>query len=422
MTGHVNTCRKTRSAARGPLVLLIGLILSGLCSMPAMAVETALHFVEPRIGKDHFALLGQGLDLAPDQRIIMEALYRDYADSIDQLINQTDALADGVGRQRVNDALSGKTLVPPAELRALRVEVLKTYELSWPETDRLLEQLLDDTRSILNSEQIAQFDTSLREIRRMILLHPRQAEALYPEYAGDGVDVLLLAAQATASRGELESIDRSQLNEILDAYEYQLDALLIDTAKAHRKCKLEARIARLQRDPEAIAAQEQIAVGLWQQLYQLNRHTVTQIGDLAGDMLGADARNRWLNRFDRESFAWLFAPRTPDRQYDWLKTRRMDAQLKADVESIYKQYRTRRSELIGQAIEIMLRGRLEYQTMLYSMMDPTSVSDAVRRGLYQELLINSGELAGLESNTSSELEALLTDDQRQQMRKGIRGR
>ena len=94
----------------------------------------------------------------------------------------------------------------------------------------------------------------------------------------------------------------------------------------------------------------------------------------------------------------------------------------AQAEEIYARYRTQRGELVRQAIEIMLRGRLEFQTMLYSMMDPTGVSDSVRRGLYQDLLKNSGELAGLETAASAELEALLSDSQRESMRRALRGR
>ena len=414
--------RIPRRSAMLPVFALFCLILSGLITPIARGQETAVHFLEPTIGRQHYGALCQGLDLASDQRMITQILYEDYAAAMDRLMAQADSLALKAGRQRVQDALAGKAIVPPQELRQLRTAVLRAYQQSWPECDRWLEQLINNTASILRGDQPQRFEIAVRALRRSILLHPRQAEALYPEYAGDGVDVLLLMDQATAPGGELESLDQDPLDDILLSYELQLDALLQATAADYRRGKLEARIARLQKDAEAIAAQEASAVNRWQRLYQLNVSTVRAIGDLAAETLGGRASSRWLDRFDRESFAWLFAPKKPDRQYGWIIRQNLSDKPLAQAEEIYARYRTQRGELVRQAIEIMLRGRLEFQTMLYSMMDPTGVSDSVRRGLYQDLLKNSGELAGLETAASAELEALLSDSQRESMRRALRGR
>ncbi|UCD76751.1 MAG: hypothetical protein JSV91_07450 [Phycisphaerales bacterium] len=402
--------------------LLLCLMLFGIFVPSARGQETALHFLEPTISRQHYALLCQSLDLASDQRRITDILYDDYASALDRVIARADALAEQAGRQRVEDALTGKAIIPPDELRRLRVAVLRTYSKAWPDCDHLLEQLVTSTESILRDDQLRQFKPALRALRRAILLHPRQAEALYPEYAGDGVDVLLLVDQATAPKGELKSLDPASLDGILQTYELKLDALLRETAPDYRRAKLEARIARMQKDAEAIAARQHESVTLWQRLYQLNVHTVRTIGEVAAETLGENARADWLDRFNRESFAWLFAPKKPDRQYGWISRNNVSAERRAAAEEVYVEYRTKRGELVRQAIEIMLRGRLEFQTMLYSMMDPAGVSDSIRRGLYQDLLKNSGELAGLETAASADLEALLSEDQRQSMRRALRRR
>jgi hypothetical protein len=296
------------------------------------------------------------------------------------------------------------------------------YEQAWPETDRLLEDLTANVHSILRDEQQGQFDRNLRKVRRAVLLHPRQAEEQYPEYAGDGVDVMLLYQRASASGNELEGLDPLRVQGILDRYERLLDGLLLETAADYRRGKLESRIARLMKDSATIAEQQRAAVDRWQRLYQLNRHTVRIIGDVAGDSLGSEARREWVRRFDRASFAWLFARRKPDRQYDWVRRQDLPEKLKSEARAIYETYRGRRGELTQQAIQIMLRARLEFHSMLYSMMDPAVLPESIPRSLYQDLLRNSGELATLESETTARLEALLTERQREQMRRGIRGR
>ena len=68
----------------------------------------------------------------------------------------------------------------------------------------------------------------------------------------------------------------------------------------------------------------------------------------------------------------------------------------------------------------MIRARLEFQTMLYSMMDTSAMDDRVRRELHADLLKNTGEQANIESNASASLEALLSDPQREALRNAMK--
>ena len=69
----------------------------------------------------------------------------------------------------------------------------------------------------------------------------------------------------------------------------------------------------------------------------------------------------------------------------------------------------------------MLRARLEFQTILYAMMDSQTLDERLRRGLWEQLLKNSGELTNLETTTANSLEALLTSAQRDALRKAMQG-
>jgi predicted ATP-dependent protease len=83
-------------------------------------------------------------------------------------------------------------------------------------------------------------------------------------------------------------------------------------------------------------------------------------------------------------------------------------------------YLARRRELSRQAISTMIRARMEFQTMVYAMMDTASLDDALRQSLYADLLKNSGEQANLEASTASALESLLDEAQRKAMRDAMK--
>ena len=262
---------------------------------------------------------------------------------------------------------------------------------------------------------------AVRELHRNLLLHPRQASRDFQEYAVEGVDVLLLAENAKAQSGELHALAPDAIHNVLAEYERELDALLLRQAAAHRDGKLARKIATIEKDTAAIRDLDQAALTRWKELYQLNLRAVRQIGDIAASSLGEDARRKWLDRFDQASFTWLYPRRRPDRQIDWIRQQSLPADPREQAEATYENYLNRRRELSRQAIDIMLRARLEFQTMVYSMMDPASIDDGASRGLYEELLKNSGEQANLDSITAAALETLLNSTQREAMRKALQG-
>jgi hypothetical protein len=393
-----------------------------ICSS-APAQERAKDYLEPRLSRPQYALFIRQLGLDSDQRAIAELMFTDYSTSLDDLSNQLDEQARQAGLQAVQDVMAGKARLSADELRAKRVAVLKIYQGAFSQVDDVLQRLLDGLEAFLTDAQAAQYQPAVRDLRRELLLHPRQSGRDFQEYAGDGVDVLTLVDSAMKDGGELHGLDRAAIQNILSAYERDLDAYLVRSASRYRDNRMKRKIATIEKDNSALADLDQAILKDWKELFELNRAAVGQIGDIAGEHLGAAARQKWLDRFDEASFTWLYPRRKPDRQIEWIRLQNFGADLRDQAEAIYDGYTAKRRELAHQAIDIMLRGRLEFQTLVYSMMDPTSIesSDSNRKALYQELLKNSGEQATLDNTTVGALEGLLNSTQRDALRKAMQG-
>ena len=209
MTPSRYTTRQRRPPRAFPLGSLL-LILAGAGRSAFAGPESALDYIEPRLDRGQYALLCGDLALNGDQHIIADLLRGDYLAAIARLAERVDERAEGAGREAVLDALAGKLPLRADELRRLRLNVLEEYQRGWPVADELLEQLLDDTRHMLTDEQASRVPAAFRRVRRAILLHPRQADRLGYEYAGDGIDVRQLVDEASTEGGELAALFSSR--------------------------------------------------------------------------------------------------------------------------------------------------------------------------------------------------------------------
>jgi hypothetical protein len=396
--------------------LALALLATAILAPPAQAAgETAIDYLEPRADRQAYAELLEDLGVTPDERLIVDFLYSDYATELQDLADRVDARAEDAGRQRVQDALAGKLLIDTAELRELRLAVLRVYADSWTETDALLDGLIEETRAlVMRSED--DFEAALRGFRRAVYLHPRRSDDRDESYVGHGVDVAELVAAARAPGAELEALDPADLDAALAGWVSRIDAYIIGNAAADRQGRLDRAVARAERDRTAQHAVEAEALERWQQLYRVNEHAVQQVADVAGQRLGADAARRWRERFDRACFPWLHRRTRADQVYAWMLRSRLDDAVVAEARTVNEAYEVGRHELLRSAAGLVLRGRLEHGVVLSSRMSPTQLGDPAVRGLYQELLKNSGERKQLEDDTVAQLEALLTPGQRDQMR------
>jgi len=94
-----------------------------------------------------------------------------------------------------------------------------------------------------------------------------------------------------------------------------------------------------------------------------------------------------------------------------------DVQEKADV--IMVGFLQEHEALCSDAVKLMLRGRYSFSKLIHSKMSPDRLGSSREQELYRELLRNSGRRASVARGASAELEQLLTDRQRQQMRSDI---
>lgn len=418
---HVRKIFGKRTAQLSVPACVLAIALIGLLGSSAHAQDTARDFVEPRLTRAQFAAFTRPLGLDSDQRALTEMIFSDYSSALDDLTKSLEQDAMDAGLRDVQDALAGRGRLSADELRSKRAAVLRVYQKGWPVVDDALDTLIAGVQHVLTTSQAAGFEVLVRELHRSLWLHPRQADREYQEYAGDGVDVLLLAETALAEGGELHALGRGAIANILYGYELELDALLLQTAPEYRNAKLLRRIAVVEKDSASLRDLDQLSLARWKRLYQLNLSAVEQIGQIAASNLGEQVKQHWLDRFDQANFAWLYPRRKPDRQIEWIRLQTLTPEVRAQADANYEHYLSKRRELSRKAIDIMLQARLEFQTMLYSMMDPASIDDRLRRGLYEELLKNSGEQANLESTTSAAMEALLDPAMRDSLRKAMQG-
>jgi hypothetical protein len=380
----------------------------------ASAQETASDHIQPQVTRTQFTRFMQSLHLESDQRNIVDFAFTDYVAALSDLTKQTDEAALKAGRQKVADALAGKARLQAEELAQLRIDVLNVYRTAWPQADAIFDDLIFGVQSMLVADQGLALEPALRELRREVFLHPRQLDAEYHGYAGEGVDVLMLADEALKPDGELELLGRNPIASILDGYELQMDALLTQTAAPLRSLRLERKIAEINKDASEIERLERQSIDLWKQLFALNRSTVDRIGL----QVNVDLRQRWLDRFDQATFTWLFPRREPDRQIEWMRKEKVDDDIQQSADAIYAEYLARRRAIAAKAIEIMLKARMELHVAL-NPMDPSGF-DGRGRDLYTNLLKNSGEQSTLDGATVSKLESLLPEAQREKLRTAMK--
>lgn len=383
------------------------------------AEESAADFLQPLVARGQYATYCNQLGLARDQQLIADMLFDDYVQMLETAVALSDARADGMGRQTVLAAIAGRERVNIDELRRMRAAVLGEYRTCINEASSQLDELLVSTRHLLNDNQIGRAGAADRWLRRTVLLQPRSIRGTSSEYAGDGVDVILLAEAASRPEGELSNVPADELSESLADYERQIDIALIEISQEDLLGRVDLRIHRLTGDREAILAAQVAALERWRRINELNNRTIERIGALADDL----SRQRWIERFEDAAFPWLLAQELPDQQRAWIRSQRsIDEQQLATIQTIYEKYQQRRRALARDAIDIIIEARMQHGAIIHPLSDVREISDTRPRELYQQLLRNSGERSRLSATTSAQLEEALTADQRSAMRQTIRRR
>lgn len=386
----------------------IGFALAALVAGGAYAAaEYGVENLEPRVNREPFAALLDGLEIDDDGRMIADLLFSDYVSGLEAIAARIDEAQRAAGRDQLEQALSGRMVLTRDELRELRADVREVERGAFAESEQLAEELFVSIRDVLATDAAA-FDRSALAVRRDMHLAPRRMRRGDSSYAGDGLDLVRLVTEARAG-GELESVPTGQIDQLLDQYAASLDALLRDSARLWWNARLEAAVGGildeidLKADAEADIARE------WNRHWALTNQYAEQIVTAAGD-----AGPAFRARFLAAAFPWLLSDTKPDRVNAWIQDRIADGETRASAAAIMDEYRVGRQPLVADAIDIIVRSRAEHSVLLDARMDPLALGGRLR-DLYQELLRNSGRRASVESDATASLEALLTQRERRQM-------
>jgi len=393
---------------------LLSIFIALLAALPARGADTIFY---PRLDRSAFSALIAPVTMGEDQRFIAQMLFADYTSGMSDLMVQANTRANEAGRQRVDDALSGRRRMSPEELRAKRIAVLEVQRELWPQSDELLDDMLGTLVGVLNDEQREPIDAALPALRRSLWLEPWRARHKEREYAGEGLDVVELVEDSWNQ--EFAGIDADEVAAILGQYETHMDALLADAGPQLRAAFLDRRIARITKDLDRMRAAERSIIEAWRQLSALNEHAATSIAAAAG-RIGPEAVAAWNRRVRRATWPWLVESTGPRRRIEWIRQSGAEAETLAVAERIYQQFAQRRDTLITEAVTLMLEARLEHGRIIHPAIDPATVDGNRERELYQDLLKNSGARSHAERDASERLDAALPAAKRAAMRREVR--
>jgi hypothetical protein len=408
-------------ARRKPLRLWIGLALLALAPIPEARGESAADLLQPRLRRVEFAAVVSRMELERDQQILVEMLFSDYASAWEELAAAADDRADQSGRRRLEEALTGRAPAQPDELRRLQVGVLEAYLEFMPQGDALLEQLFESLVSIVRDEQRPLVQRLTRDLRRQLwLAQRRQSESFY-EYAGEGVDVARLIEEAARPGGELEGCE-VELQPLIEEYAQRMDRWIVEVAPLDRAGVIRLRLARARGDAGAVRAQEQEALVRWRGQHELNRWAAAEaerVASLRTDW-SKERAQRWRQRFNQACFPWLAGRTLPERQWHWIETKGPAGEVRQRAQRIYGTFVEQHRALVEEAIEMLLRARLELHRVVHPMSDPAELTAPPAQALHQAMLKNSGERSTLEAKTGHVLEAVLTPEDRERLRQALR--
>ena len=388
----------------------MAIVMLGVLAMPRAARAT-----EPRVERYMWSDLLEQIQANEDEELILGFVFDDYHAALTKLADSADAAAEAAGRQRVDDALAGRVFLDPQELRELRVAVQQAEASTWPEADALMASLLEDAQSVVPRDE-AIWQAALRELRRVVYLRTQQSDDRDETYAGQGVDVLELVRAAQVPGGELEALERRELDVALGTYAVQVDAYIVRYAAAERRGRHELALARMKRDDAARRHAESEALQRWQEFYRLNERVVEQVATALEQNVSGRAAARWRQRFEEACFPWLYRRSRANQIHAWIIGRRLDEGVGAQATVIHDEYVAGRVRLLRAAVDLVRRARLDHGVVLSSRMGADALRDGSVRELYQEFLKNSGERQQVEDDAVEALEALLTSGQRDQMR------
>lgn len=370
--------------------------------------------IEPQVEREAFDVLLQTVPLDADQSLLAEVLFQDYLGELDMLAQRLDQRYEEAGAKTVEAALAGRMFVAPGRLRTLRIGVHEVGRASWSEAENLATRFIESMSAVVGPRDPGLLKGATRGLRRSMLLSPLHRDRFEETYAGDGIDLVLLASDAVAPGGELASIDMEEVAALLAVWDHSMDRLLARDAARDFNARVDLAIARIRQDRDGIRRAEAVIIAGWLPRFELTRDGIERVRHHAAAHMGEEEAGRWAMRCEEASFPWLVSRGTPEREYAWMDRHLLDPDQKLDAGLIMGEYRSARRYLERVAIEIVLNARRTHGIMLHARLAMVTLGRD-EAALFREYLKNSGSINALDGETSTRLAAMLTHNQRLQM-------
>ncbi|MEM7228546.1 MAG: hypothetical protein AAF432_06995 [Planctomycetota bacterium] len=403
----------------GMLRAVVMLIVCAAATSLVHAEDRAMNMFSPVITRADYLDFCKDVDATRDQKLILDMLFTDYATQLDELAKRTDAAADDAGRQRVNDAFTGRIRLTSDELTRLRAAVVQAYLDAMPDVDRLYATFRADLGGLLDGPQLEALPAAQRALARKVWLRDRSRRAETPEYGGEGVDLFTVCTEARADGAELAALAPTQFAAPLRDYAQRVDQYLRTNAAQDRDDMLRRRIAVINDNEKQRKAIEQRIVDRWLQWYELSNETVEEIAAIARSGLAEDAAIAWRDRCLAAIFPGLMSTSTADRIAAWVQKNIGDDR-SGRIGPLVTSYRRDRAAITMAIRDLYIRGRRDHGRIVHAMVDPKALRDQKTRELYEELLRLTGEQSTEEARLIDELRSMLTPEERDAMTKAIR--
>ncbi len=322
----------------------------------------ALSDAQQKVGLELYEQYVQEIDVAFErgfERLLDGALGELVAELIMPTIQAgkrvTDKVLDEFGRDRINGLMTRIV----HDLRRVR-----------DQSARVRHHLEAELETILSTSQQDLLLGAIRAMRRDVLLQPRNPRgmhydldllpdviALYDEAIKPEQELSILADPRSTNDEYATLIDH--VADVLEAYERQMDVLLLQSARREWELSIEQFTSSLAGDERGEARAYERKARAWRRLYDVTDRTVAQIGELVEPAIGPIGRESWLNRYHRVTFPELLCDETPELMYEWIINHEaLEDDVKEAATRVYETYLQRRTPLRREAQSIRVDMRM----------------------------------------------------------------
>ena len=387
------------------------LILTMLVGAPGGFPIDSDQRIEPIVTRDAYMACCRQLGIQDEQMPIAEMLYEDYLSGLTALQETSIRRAKAAGADELDAAFQGQSSLRSDELRELRIAVMRSRELNWPEVDALQRMLIDGTIALGADADAAETQAAIQAMQRRAVQDHARRNSGSTEYAGEGFDLTDLAADER--EGLLSDVQGEGLSSILATWQSHVTQLMVMHGAQERAASIEQRIADIKRDPVAAKALMAERSERWRPLHEINVWAIESIAQL---LLDSGTDEEWRSKARIRQFPWLHADDIVDRTANWI-LRNGDPQQQQRAAGVLEAYRVDRNTVRRDIETLVVKARLEDGIVLGS---PAAGRVPEAQEIQRAWLQTTGELQLLKGRAEDQLNAMLTQGQLAAVRRSLR--